>query len=308
MLKKNYRPTSVLNIFSKIFERFLSDRMVPYLNSILSVFISAYRKNYSCQHVQLRMIEMWRRCLDENKVVGAILMDLSKAFDSLPYDLLIAKLHAYGFTHNALTLLLSYLSERTQCVKKYNTFCLFKLILSGVPQGSILGPILFNVFINDLYMLLNSNNLFDFADDNTIWAFSETVEGLINILQTETEKSLDWRENNDMIVNPDKFDTIILTKDRMDNTGIEITVNDTIIKSNEKVDLLGLTSDDKLSFETHVSAICKKASGQLNALKRLSPHLTYKSHKAAVDAFILSNFNYCPLVWFFFSCKRATEN
>ena len=74
-LKKNYRPISVLNVFSKIFERFLSDQMVPYLNSILSVFISAYRKNYSCQHVLLRMIEIWRRCLNKNKVVGVILMD-----------------------------------------------------------------------------------------------------------------------------------------------------------------------------------------------------------------------------------------
>ena len=253
------------------------------------------------------MIEMWRRCLDENKVVGTILMDLSKAFDSLPHDLLIAKLHAYGFSDNALTLLLSYLSGRTQCVKNNNTFSTFKLILSGVPQGSILRPILFNVFSNDLYMLLNSNNLFNFADDNTISAFSETVEGLINILQTETEKSLDWMENNDMIVNPDKFDAIILTKDRRDNTGIEITVNDTIIKSNEKVDLLGLTLDDKLSFETHVSAICKKASGQLNALKRLSPRLTYKSCKAAVDAFILSNFNYCPLVWYFSTARELQK-
>ena len=109
-------------------------------------------------------------------------------------------------------------------------------------------------------MLLNSNSLFNFADDDdTISAFSETVEGLINILQTETEKSLDWMENNGIIVNPDKFYAIILTKDRRDNTGIEITVNDTIIKSNEKVDLLGLTLDDKLSFEMHVSAICKKA-------------------------------------------------
>ena len=253
------------------------------------------------------MIEIWRRCLDENKVVGAILMDLSKAFDSLPHDLLIAKLHAYGFSHNALTLLLSHLSGRTQCVKNNNTFSLFKLILSGVPQRSILGPILFNVFINDLHMLLNSNNLFNFADDNTISAFSVTVEGLINILQTETEKSLDWMENNDMIVNPDKFDAIILTKDRRDNTGIEITVNDTIIKSNEKVDLLGLTLDDKFSFETHVSAIRGKASGQLNALKRLSSHLTYKSRKAAVDAFILSNFNYCLLVWYFSTARELQK-
>ena len=191
-------------------------------------------------------------------------------------------------------------------MKNTNTFSLFKLILSGVPQGSILG--LFNVFINDLHMLLNSNNLFNFADDNTISAFSETVEGLMNILQTKTEKSLDWMENNDMIVNPDKFDAIILTKDRRDNTGIEITVNDTIIKSNEKVDLLGLTLDDKLSFETHVSAICKKASGQLNALKCLSPHLTYKSRKAAVDAFILSNVKFRSSCLVFFNCKRAAEN
>ena len=93
-----------LMFFSKIFERYLSDQMVPYLNSILSVFISAYRKNYSCQHVLLRMIEMWRRCLDENKVVGAILMDPSKAFDSLPHDLLIAKLQAHGFSHNTFIL------------------------------------------------------------------------------------------------------------------------------------------------------------------------------------------------------------
>ena len=115
--KENYRPISVLNAFSKIFERFLLDQMVPYLENILSVFISAYRKHYSCQHVLLRMTEMWRRCLDDNKMVDAILMDLSKAFDCLPHDLLIAKLDAYGFDKEALRLILSYLSGRKQCVK-----------------------------------------------------------------------------------------------------------------------------------------------------------------------------------------------
>ena len=91
--------------------------MVPYLENILSVFISAYRKHYSCQHVLLRMIEMWQRCLDDNKMVGTILMDLSKAFDCLPHDLLIAKLDTYGFDKEALRLILSYLSGRKQCIK-----------------------------------------------------------------------------------------------------------------------------------------------------------------------------------------------
>ena len=108
---------------------------------MLSDFLSAYRKNYSCQHVLQRMIEAWRKCLDDNKVVGAILMDLSKAFDCLPNDLLLAKLEAYSLDDNALTLILSYLSGRKQCLKNGGYLSQLKLIVSCVPQESILGTI-----------------------------------------------------------------------------------------------------------------------------------------------------------------------
>ena len=118
MKKSNYRPISVLNVFSKVFERFLLNQMVPYLDNVLSTYLPAYRKGYSCQHVLLRLIVKWRQCLDQNKVVGAILIDFSKAFDALPHDLLIAKLNAYGFSKQALKIILSYLSGRKQCVKK----------------------------------------------------------------------------------------------------------------------------------------------------------------------------------------------
>ena len=109
--KENYRPISVLNVFSKIFERFLLNQMLPFIDNLMSSFLSAYRSIYSTQHVLLRLIEQWRACLDENKVVGRILMDLSKAFDCLPHDLLIAKLEAYGVERNSLLLLMSYLKD-----------------------------------------------------------------------------------------------------------------------------------------------------------------------------------------------------
>ena len=114
----NYRPISVLSVFSKVFERFILDQLTSYFKSILSEFRSVYRKQYSCQHVLLRMIETWRKCLDENKIVGATLTDLSKAFNCLPDDLLVAKHEAYGLDTETLKPRLSYLSGRKQCVSR----------------------------------------------------------------------------------------------------------------------------------------------------------------------------------------------
>ena len=115
--------------------------MIPYFNNILSNFLSAYREWYSRQHVLLRLIETWHKCLDENNLVSAILMDLSETFDCLPHDLLIAKFEAYGVTNDTLKLILLYLSQHKQCVKNGGSLCLLTIILSGVAHGSILGPI-----------------------------------------------------------------------------------------------------------------------------------------------------------------------
>ena len=203
------------------------------------------------------MTETWRKYLDENKIVSAILMDLSKAFDCLPHDLLVAKFEAYGLDNKLLKLMLSYLSGRKQCVKIRNSFSLFKLVLSGVPQGSILGSILFNIFMNDIFFLLGSD-LHNFADDNTITAVAETIQHLINSLEVKTSNAIKWMKDNDMIANPDKFKAIML--------------------SSNEIDLLGITIDNKLSFDSHIAKICRKASRQLNALKRLG-FFIYSTHE-----------------------------
>ena len=149
------------------------------------------RKGHSINHVLLRIIENWKAALDSYFFTGPVLMDLSKAFDCIPHDLLIAKLHAYGFGFETLNFLNSYLRNRKQCVKINNICSNFLKILSGVPQGSILGPILFNIFLNDLFLCLKKTDLHNFADDNTITAVSDQLADLIKILEAEGELAVE---------------------------------------------------------------------------------------------------------------------
>ena len=299
--KLNYRPVSLLNIFSKILERWTKDKMEPFVNEILSKFISAYRKNYSSNHVLLRLLEEWKKQLDGKNFVGAVLMDLSKAFDCVPHDLLVAKMDAYGFDFNTLVFFYSYLKRRHQNVKINNVFSAFQILLSGVPQGSILGPILFNIFMNDLFLWIDKASLHNFADDNTLSAFAKSINQLITILEKDSEAAIKWFKDNGMSANPDKFHGFIINRcgrhndiHKMNFSGFEITTE-------KVVKLLGIEIDYKLNFNKHISSLCKKAAGQLNAICRMGKHVGENEKNVLIQSFVQANVNYCPLVWFFTS-------
>ena len=129
--------------------------------------------------------------LDHDKTVGTVLLDLPKEFDCIPHDLLIAKLNAYGFDKNTLTLLFSYLKNRKQSVRIKNNYSSFLELLSGVPQDSILGTLLFNIFLNDFFLFIKEALLHKFADDNTLSAFVTDIDDLIEILTDESQKTID---------------------------------------------------------------------------------------------------------------------
>ena len=166
--KTNYRPVSVLSALSKVLEKFLFKQMSDYFDNIFSEYLSGFRKGYDYHHILMRMIENWKNALDNKKVIAALSMDLSKAFDCLQHDLILAKLHAYGFEIQALKLIYSYLSNIFQSVKVKDTYSSTNKVKSDVPQGSLLGVILFNIQFNDIFDVIDEAELYNYADDNNL--------------------------------------------------------------------------------------------------------------------------------------------
>ena len=160
-MKDNYRPISILKNISKVYERIMFKQIVEFMDPYFSKFQCGFRKGYSTQQCLIAFIEKWKSAIDQGKSFGAVLTDLSKAFDCLPHELLIAKLHAYGFSLSALRLVNSYLSNRKQRTKINESFSSWEDILFSVLQGSILGPLLFNIFTCDLFLIVND---VDFAN------------------------------------------------------------------------------------------------------------------------------------------------
>ena len=185
-------------------------------------------------------------------------MDLSKAFDCIPHGFLLARLAADGIDVN-----------RKQCVCINNTLSQFNKVISGVLQGSIVGPILLNCFFNDFCYFIENANVHNFADDNMLTTFAQNVQNLISVLESEINIATDWFETNKMIVNPGKFQSIIIDKKKQDHTKETFEIGDKVIEASPSVKLLGVQIDDKLNFNLHITNICRTAANHLNALIRL---------------------------------------
>ena len=159
--------------------------------------------------VLLPMLEKWKNATDNGKVFGAVLTDPSKAFDCLPHELIIAKLNAYGFSLPALNLMHSYLSHRKQRAKVNHAYSSWEETLFGIPQGSILEPILFNIFLSDLFLVISATDFSGYADDNTIYDSGNSIDEVISSLQESAEKLFQWFSHNQMKGNTDKCHLIV---------------------------------------------------------------------------------------------------
>ena len=212
--KENYRPVSILPVLSKIFERIMFIQMSAFFEDIFNKQQCGFHKGYYTQQCLLKMLEKWKRSVDEGKVFGALLTDLSKAFDLSDHELLIAKLNAYGFRLPASRLINDYLSNRRQRTRIGNSFSDWIDVIPGVPQGSILGPLLFNTFLADLFLVLKDVDIANFADDNTPFTSSNNIDDLIDSLEKASSSLFKWFKDNLFKGNPDKCHLLVSTNEK----------------------------------------------------------------------------------------------
>lgn len=307
LLCENYRPISVLTGFASVFEGLLCDQISGFFEEIACNQVSAYRPLYSCSSVLMQMIEEWKLALDCNEVVGCIAMDMSKAFDCLPHGLLCSKLRAYGFSMTSVEVIYSYLSGRYQCCKVENVRSEWLPVLRGVPQGSRTGPILFNFFMNDLIISLNSLcQIYNYADDNTLSYHNADSHIVQTVLQSSINKCTNWFSQNCMKANGRKFQAMILSRSRF-QPKMAFKIDGTVIESQAEVKILGMKIDDKLCFNSHISMITKQISGKVNSMLRLTKLLNSQTKLNLYHAFVLSGFSYCASIYHFCNVSDALK-
>ena len=196
-----------------------------------------------------------------------------------------------------IKLILDYYSNRKQRIKIGSSLSCWIDISVGVPQGSVLGPLLFNIFINDLFFMIIRSDVCNFADDNTLYSCDKKLGNIFVNLKTDLKNVLYWFQVDSMKANPSKFQFMILG-DKKNNTFV-LNIHDNEFKRSSEVELLGITIDSQLKFRKHIDNLCRKASYKLHALRRIRHFLTVEKAKMLANAFINSQFNYAPLVWMF---------
>ena len=287
--KDNYRPVSILCNISKIYERCLYDQIQVFFYSILSKYQCGFGRGYNAQHCLITLIGKWKKSVDNGGAFGTLFTDLFKAFNCLSHELLIAKLDAYGLDKNTIRLVNSYFSNRKQIVKiKYSSW---REILFGVPQGSISGPLLFKIFICDIFYFLEDFDIANYADFSVPFNADKNVEFVFNNLEHLLSILFKWLNGNYMKVNTGRSH-LLVSSAKIDN--------DYIGSEKEQV-LLGITIDSNLTFENRINNICKRASQKLNALARVVPYMSMQKRRIIMKSFVTCQFGYCPLIWMFHS-------
>ena len=281
--------------------------MSLHVDNFLSPYLCGYRKGISTQQALLSLIGKWKNILDKKGYGGAVLMVLSKAFDTLNHNLLMAKLHAYVFSTESLKLIKSYLTNRLQRTKVNTNSSRWSELLIGVPQGSFLGPLLFNIYTNYLFHITEMTNVCNYAYATTkvanFHACDSDLESLIQGLEHDSMLATEWFESTYMKLNNDKYHLLL---SGYKHEVMWANIGQSQIWESKEQRLLGVITDRDMKFDEYILIQCKKVGRKLCALGRVCKYLNLERRMSLMKAFIEFQFANCPLVWMF--CSRGSNN
>jgi hypothetical protein len=274
--KSNYRPISVLSIFSKIFEKLVYKRVYNYLEyrNILNEFQFGFRANRSTSHALLSTIENLKEFLDKGSFGVGLFIDFKKAFDTVNHHILLNKLEFYGFRGVVNKWFQSYLTGRNQNVSINGINSSLKAISCGVPQGSVLGPLLFLLYINDLPYCSNRLVFQLFADDTNIFFSSKNLDLIQTTLNIELKNVSQWLNANRLALNIEKTNFVVFhSPKKKPHKVLSICIDNQSIREATSVKYLGVLIDSTLSWRPHISELSKKIAKSVGILSKLRHYL-----------------------------------
>jgi len=295
---QNYRPISTLPVLSKIFEKLMSSRLISYLNkyNIISSHQFGFRARMSTADALLEFLEHAYKTLNNKEILFCIFLDFAKAFDTVNHKILLAKLERIGIRGPILQWFISYLENRKQYVMLDDAKSTCKTITMGVPQGSVLGPILFLIYINDMYKSTADVQFIHFADDTTVFKSSKNtheLEQLVNKSLSDIDK---WLISNRLSLNVTKSSYMVITnKTILDDPVIKIRGQP--LNRVTEAKFLGIVLDDKLTFKAHVNSVCSKLSRARGIMYRISPFISHDIILKLYYSIFYPYITYCIPVW-----------
>ena len=300
-LLTNYRPISLLPTISKIFERVIHDQMYEYFNKfkLLAEQQYGFRKQHSTEYAAVKLIDHVSREMEAGKIPANVYIDLSKAFDTLTFDILLYKLKYYGVTDTALDLMKSYLTNRKQYVVFGGCQSEHTEIYTGVPQGSILGPLFFCIYINDLITVSDRLNFLMYADDTTIYFNLEDFSNIFKEtdINNELEKVNTWLKLNKLSLNTQKTKLMLFHRKQKHIDEVSVIINGTKIERVASFNFLGIMLDENLSWKSHIEMVGNKISKVTGILYRLKNVFPESVLFVLYNSLIVSYINYGLLLW-----------
>lgn len=301
---KDLRPISILPTFSKILERAMDFQLRDFLNShsLLPVTQSGFRKGYSCTTALAKILDDILIAIDNNQLTALVLLDFSKAFDTINHKVLLAILHYIGLSNDAILLLKNYLLDRSQLVKLANQVSDIRAVGSGVPQGSILGPLLYTIYTSTLGNSIKSCSYHFYADDTQLY-YSFNPKDIFfanNLINTDLNNLIAVAEKHSLIINPSKSQIMLFGRRKSRTANINnlvIQVKNSQLPITEASRNLGLHIDSDLRFKKHISLCIQKAYLNLKFIFS-NRHILNKNTKIILtEALVLSQFNFCDTVY-----------